>query len=751
MEIQTICEILAMGILMTSDTQGKQSSSRIMELAAPIDRWDEAIPLGNGLLGGLLWGEGNTLRLSLDRGDLWDLRIPEPLLREDWTYRTIRQLVAEGRQDKISELFDRPYNDFPYPTKIPAGRLEISLMGDNVPLSFSLDLDRAVGSVQFKNGVLEVFYSADEPMILIRSKDLQFDCRLVSPSSLQRLGYGPPATGNEAHLAWSVQEAALGCVYAVVLGERETSRGKEMALTITSTEDDKDPLKLGKQRVNKALERGYEAMLAPHASWWKDFWSRSSVHLPDPRIQNHYDLVQYFYGAASRRGAPPIPLQGVWTADEGNLPPWHGDYHHDLNTQLTYWAYLSAGRFEEGNSFLDFMWDLFEEHQGFAKTFYDSPGIAVPGVMTLNGKAMGGWSQYSLSPTNGAWVAQAFYLHWKYTMDEAFLQQRAYPYCQAVAECLASLLSESEKGNLLPLSSSPEIHDNRMEAWLTPNSTFDLSLLRWLFAGLEEMARYQGKGKEARYWEELLHALDDLPVDEESKILKLSSDESLMESHRHFSHLMAIHPLGTLHVEGSDRDREVVAASLGHLENLGTKAWCGYSFSWMACMAARAGQSDKALHYLDLFVDAFISRNGFHLNGDQKKAGHSNFTYRPFTLEGNFAAAQAVHEMLLHSWGDTLRIFPAIPPSWKDVSFEGLWAEGAFRVWAERKNGTTTRVRIEAQREGRVTLQNPFHNEEMVWNREIMDISGSRYTFFLHKGESLEGWIEAGGTKRLSS
>ena len=95
-----------------------------LDLAAPIDRWDEAVPLGNGLTGGLLWGGGRELKLSLDRGDLWDLRTPETLLRDDWTWATIRKLVAEKNQERISELFDAPYGANPYPTKIPAGRLD---------------------------------------------------------------------------------------------------------------------------------------------------------------------------------------------------------------------------------------------------------------------------------------------------------------------------------------------------------------------------------------------------------------------------------------------------------------------------------------------------------------------------------------------------------------------------------------------------------------------------------------------------
>jgi len=719
--------------------RGPQASSNL-QLAAPIDRWDEAIPLGNGLLGGLLWGSGPNLKLSLDRGDLWDLRTPEILLRDDWNWTTIRKLVAEKNQAKISELFDVPYNAFRYPTKIPAGRLELTLADPLSANSFTLDLRRAVGGVDVGNGSVEVFYSAVRPVAMIRITGPEPQWRIVPPDSLKQLGYAPPQTGSDGPTSWSVQEAALGLKYAVVVAGRRIDDRTEIALTVTSTGDGPDPLALGRRRVSAALEAGYASMLQPHAAWWQGFWSQSGVELPDPALQQHYDLVQYFYGSASRRGAPPIPLQGVWTADQGALPPWHGDYHHDLNTQVTYWAYLASGRFDQGAAFLDFMWDLLPAHRKFARAFYDAPGAAVPGVMTLDGKAMGGWSQYSLSPTDGAWVAQAFYLHWRYTMDREFLAQRAYPYCEAIGECLKALLEPGAEGKLkLPLSTSPEIHNNSLRSWLTPNSNNDLSLLRWLFGALVEMARAQDDDPAAARWQKTLDGLDELAVEGEAGPLRLAPDESLAESHRHHAHLMPIHPLGILSVEGSDRDRRIIDASLDQIDRLGTGAWCGYSFSWMSCIAARSAKPDRAIKNLEIYLKAFISRNGFHLNGDYKRLGHSGFGYRPFTMEGNFAAGQAVHEMLLQSWGGLLRIFPAVPEKWADVAFDNLRAEGGYSVWARREAGSTVRVRIRANHGGLVRLRDPFGGKPVAWNRGDVKKIGTHYECTLGPGEVLEG------------
>ena len=126
--------------------------------------------------------------------------------------------------------------------------------------------------------------------------------------------------------------------------------------------------------------------------------------------------------------------------------------------------------------------------------------------------------------------------------------------------------------------------------------------------------------------------------------LLLDRTTPLPESHRHLSNLMPLHPFNLITVDGDDRDRRIIAASLSDWEGKGTALWCGYSFSWMACLRARAGDAEGALRNLDIYARAFVLRNGFHANGDQTKSGYSRMTYRPFTLEGNFLAMDAVHE-----------------------------------------------------------------------------------------------------------
>ena len=142
-----------------------------------------------------------------------------------------------------------------------------------------------------------------------------------------------------------------------------------------------------------ALKRTFARDLESHMAWWKAYWARSTVSLPDPVLEKQWFLETYKFGAASRRGAPPVTLQAVWTADDGSLPPWKGDFHNDLNTQLSYWPCYSGNHLEEGLAFLDWLWAIKPRCEEYTKRYFGVEGLNVPGVATLDGAPMGGWIQ----------------------------------------------------------------------------------------------------------------------------------------------------------------------------------------------------------------------------------------------------------------------------------------------------------------------------------------------------------------------
>ena len=720
-----------------------------LELTAPITRWDEAIPLGNGMLGGLLWGEGNLLRLSLDRGDLWDERAAPGDPLGHFTYFRMAELVAQKNNEAISEIADKQGYDQPHPTKIPAGRLELEFAPGEKVTSFSLDFATATGRATFASGGrVEVFFSAIKPYVVLRISGMPLQgMRFKPPASLRKLHYPEAEHGEDGPAQWFVQDTTGGdkiCLYAQT---RQVADSTLLTAAVAySPADGVHVLAVARARVESALKTGYIATHKPHADWWKEFWAKSTVKIPDEEVLRHYHFGQYLYGSASRPHAPPMPQQGVWTADAGELPPWKGDYHHTCHTQLTYLGYQTSGRFEEGRTFLDFMSARLPEFRKFAQTFYETPGAAVPAVMSLAGKPLGGWAQYSLSPTAGAWIGQLFYLHWRYTRDEKFLRETALPWCREIGECLAALMGPDSRGVLvLPLSSSPEVWNNDQRAWLTPNSTHDLTCLRVLFLALQEMSDAAGEDEETARWRQIAGALGPVPVSVHG-LIQLSANEPLTFSHCHFSTLLGLYPFNLLSIEGTDKEQALIRRNLAEIDRLGVREWTGWSYTCMAAMRARVGDAEPALWHLKAYLHAFVSRNGFHLNGDQTQSGFSSFHYRPFTVTGNLLACAAVHEMLLQSWDahpgtggwGAIRIFPAMPWRWHDAEFADLMAEGGYKVSARRENNATVWFRITAAREGELRIRDNFGGREPSWIRPGVRKVGQDFIFTVKAGGVIE-------------
>jgi alpha-L-fucosidase 2 len=476
--------------------------------------------------------------------------------------------------------------------------------------------------------------------------------------------------------------------------------------------------------VEACAEKGYAGIKRASSRWWKDYWSKSRVQISHKNINQHYQLGQYFLGSSSRGGTPPMPLQGVWTADDGNLPPWRGDFHHNLNTQFSYISYLSNNRLDEGLAFLEHMWKVLPKHRELASRFFQAPGAFVPCAMSLAGELISGWAPYTFNLTNGAWVADMYHRHWKYTLDETFLAERAYPYCLAQAEFLLHLLKpDPQTGRLvLPMSSSAEIYDNTPQSYLPANSNYDHFLMLKLFNDLEEMSEALGLKKESAMWKRHAKslgapALARIPSPDgliRGDVLGIAPGMPLDRSHRHHAHLMGIYPLNLMHPVNGGKEKDLIANSLHQIDLLGTGEWVGYSFSWYAGLCARVGRGKAALSMLERYLDAFVSPNGFHLNGDFKNLGYSVYKYRPFTLEGNFAAVQAVNEMLLQTINGVIHIGYSLPVG-ISASFEQLRTEGGFLVSAEvSEGGTSDHVRIQSTVGGVCRIANPWLGREVM-------------------------------------
>lgn len=723
-------------LLAAANAQAQPKPEHNLKHVALPARWDEAMPLGNGMIGALIWQKAGKLRFSLDRVDLWDDR-PMPKIGQ-LTFNYVIEQVKKKDYRPVQELGDVPYEANAAPTKIPGAAMELDMTGWGDAVSGELDIRTGLHEARFASGaIFRTYVHAKNDYGMFTLEGAPFKLELIAPTyvaekksgdansveghSLSRLGYQQGTVTKEGNSIRYHQPTYEGHYYEVLVEWKEANGKTSGSWTISN--DKKAVLPSAAGNTKQSWES--------HAAWWKSYWDRSSITLPEPLLEKEYYLDMYKFGSVARAHTPPISLQAVWTADNGNLPPWKGDFHHDLNTQLSYWPGYTANHTDLTEGFTNWLWNTKAENARYTKHYFGVEGLNVPGVNTISGKPMGGWIQYSMSPTVAAWLAQHFYWQWKFSGDEKFLRERCKPWFDEVALFLKNIRVKDPATGLykLPLSSSPEYHDNSIKAWFQDYTNYDLALIRFFFTAYAEIAAAAGD----KNVPSAQVALQDYPaLYGDSTGLHIAPGHPLDGSHRHHSQLMGIYPLKVLSYQ-READRQLMDRSLAQMSKNGTRAWVGYSFAWAASLYAQSGNGDSTVSYLRKFASNFVSSNSFHLNGDQKGGQYSGFTYRPFTLEGNFAYAQGVHEMLMQTHDNVIHLFPALPTDWKSVAFRKLRSESGCLVSAEMQDGRLKQVTVYAERAQTVKLKRNVANSQLKARKGT--IEGDVITLRLKKGE----------------
>lgn len=680
------------------------------------ENWDEGLPLGNGNTGSLVYGS-NPLKITVDRTDLWDLRPNEVTLEKGFNFKNLVKLSMSGKDEDWKErerLFEDVFMGKPYPSKITAGHIELWFDKSIKNIHYSIDLNEAVVRIYADNRYIAEVFVFDEPNAGIIKLHEKAEINLHVPTYLSGKPEGGSGIGDNADkmslgypearffendgFKWYEQNTRTDYSFGIVTYKT----GDEIYYALVTTDDDKNYVNCAKNLLLKASEKGYGKLLGEHKKTWRKYWANSSVETGDKLIDETYKKSWYLFKCCSKKGGYPMPLQGVWTADNDCLPPWKGDYHHDTNTELSYQSYLKANRVEEGEAFIEYLWKLKPTYERFAKKFFGVDGLLIPSCSTLDGKAMGGWAQYSLSPTMTIWAAQSFDEYYLYAGGEDFLKERAYPFFKEVGQAIIGLLQEKNGKYYLPVSTSPEIFDNTRKSYLEPNSNFDLALIIYLFRTLKGYA--ETLGENAEKYERILEKLDDIAIDD-SGVVMLDKTRYLPETHRHFSHLMCLYPLHLINYD-TERHKEIYENTILNLETLGTGCWVGFSFAMSAQIYAMAKRGNAAAERLGQFCKGFVAENGFHLNGDYKHYGYTRFHYRPFTLESLFGFCDALHEMLLQDHQGCIELFPAIPDEWRirGVVFKNLRSRGGLLISATVLNGEINTLEVKSPNETSVVI-----------------------------------------------
>lgn len=516
-----------------------------------------------------------------------------------------------------------------------------------------------------------------------------------------------------------VQTLSNGGAYATVSETIELAAARVVFVTIQVSQTRDDVIKLADRALSHAGRTGFDSLTLSHRIWWHGYYPSSFVALPDAQLESFYWIQMYKLASATRANGDVIDTLGPWY----HTTPWPGLWWN-LNVQLSYWPVYTANRLALGESLINAL----KRHKSeLRQNAQPHPGMAI-------GRTSGRDLRSPLSKIdrteavsedaprehgNLMWALHNVWLHYRHTFDPALQRELISLLSEATAYYL-DVLKPGADGRLhMPRSLSPEYPEPAAD------TNYDLSLLRWGLntlldpanAGLSPVASRQ-------LWASARQRLAPFPTDKNGYMI--GANTPLAQSHRHFSHMLMIYPLGLVSPDNPE-DRELIKRSLAHW--IGFRGGLeGYSYVVAAAIAARLGEGDTALAHLKDLIRQYVRRN-------------TMYTEAGPVIETPLAAAQSIHELLLQSRDDSIFVFPALPSSWQDVRFDDLRAQGAFLVSAERRAGVTTSVRVRSLAGKPCRLRLPKGDNLMPTsgrsNRWKKATDGA-FELSLRKGESLQ-------------
>lgn len=762
----------------------------------PASRWEQGIPMGNGTLGTVVWGGGEkNLRLSLDRADIWEVRnvSTNP---ETFNWKTFTTYLKNGDKDHI-DTFIGLKTGKPYPTRFPVGRLEVQFQGKIISQTMRLHLHDAIttGKIVTDQGVVEwnTWVAATQNLVVLETwcqgeetvaitpkfisrpgdytlEDTTESTRWKAYSSdktrqphtvtqmLQEWGYPTCIEGREAEISWWSQTIPENGGYAVAWKSLTLGPGHQLfLLTITCNREDSAPWPRAVAALQDLDSVSITALFDEHRLWWKKYYESSFISIPDMKLESLYYIELYKLASSTHPGGLHMTLQGPWSEDDNLAAYCSNDYHWNLEQEMQLWPVYTSNRLEYAMPMYDMIDRCRPQLHKFCKEFFGREGEFLAHCTDLDCKPL--LCNVDNFEFNGLpWVCFMYWQHYLYSMDKEFLRNRAYPLMREALRPLIDELEEGEDGWLhLPWTSSPEYHSpQETYRWVRhddpdwvhrfgPDATIDLSLVRFLCRALIRTTDLlEVEDEELPRWKDCLARLAPYSRDEFGG-LAVRAGLPLTTSHRHQSHLFPIYPL---HEYTYQQDKEVIDACMLVLGINGQGEWTGWSFPWVALLAAYGGRPSLSRNLLLDYADRYVSESTFHYQGPQFGSdlslyGTPSGTFSQ-TIEAGLGAVAALQELILQSNGGIVRLFESAPPAWANISVYNLRTEGAFLVSAVREDYETRFVYVQAEAGGDLVLRANWKNENIhvqrQWGVEDYSVMDGTVTLNMLPGEKITLW-----------
>ena len=491
-----------------------------------------------------------------------------------------------------------------------------------------------------------------------------------------------PSPTNEVidGIATCTQPRFAGGQFSTAWKEVPLKKGRRIILSIADSFPHNTARDEAVRTVKEASNTKFSTLLKSHRNWWHDFYPKSMVSIPDPKLESFYWIQFYKLACASRPDRVPVDLLGPWYRNTGWPRIWW-----NLNIETLYLPVYTGNRLELGESFTNFINAKRANFYRNAKDIWGFDDCATVPHTTdyegLRGDGSCAPDKY-INPGDFTWALHNYYLHYRYSMDHSMVTDHSahafYPLLRDSINLYLKILKKGEDGKLhLPILHSPEYGDDA-------DNNYNLSLLRWGCQTLISLnTRYDLKDPRVPTWKQTLKDLVPYPVDDNG--LRLGADISITKSHRHWSHILMVHPL---HIMTGDQpeNRALLNKSVLHWltvdNNRGINGW---SRAAAASLYATLGDGDNAIKQIHghMADKRFVRPNTMYIEGSP-------------VIECAIVLNRSLQDTLLQSWGDKIAVFPAIPTAWDEAIFHDLRAEGAFLISAERKRGKTAWVRVKS-------------------------------------------------------